>query len=151
MKVIKKEYHIWAPLSKVWDALVNPKTIDKWSQLDSSSEHPTGSREVLQKEATSLGGAGFSIMSDKVGSKFSLWGGDIWGKNVKVSPKKELVQEWYGGDWHKPSIAIFKLIYKDGCTTLFLTHEGVPEKEVDSFDKGWDDSYLAPIKELLEK
>ena len=135
----------------VWDALVNPKTIDKWSQLDSSTEHPTGSREVLQKEATTLGGGRFSKMSAKVGSKFSLWGGDIWGKNIKVTPKQELVQQWYGGDWSEPSIAKFKLTHKDRCTTLYLTHSKVPEKEFDSIDQGWDEYYLGPIKELLEK
>jgi len=110
----------------VWNALTNSKTIDKW-------------------------GGGPSKMSSKQGVKFSLWGGDIWGKNIKVSPKKELVQEWYGGNWEKPSIASFKLTHKDDCTTLYLTHSEVPEKEFDSIDKGWDDYYLAPIKELLEK
>ena len=48
MKVIKQEYHIWAPLERVWDALVNPKTIEKW-------------------------GAGKAEMSDKEEKKFSLW------------------------------------------------------------------------------
>jgi len=115
-----------APQDAVWNALVNPKTIDEWS-------------------------GGPTKMSAKVGVKFSLWGGDIWGKNIKVTPKKELVQEWYGGNWDKPSIASFKLTHKDGCTTLYLTHSEVPEKEFDSIDKGWDEYYLGEIKELLEK
>ena len=100
-----------APLDKVWDALVNPKTIEKWSRLDSSAEHPTGSREVLQKEATSLGGAGPAKMSSKNGFSFSLWGGDIWGKNIKVTPKKELIQEWFAGKWPKPSIVTFPAMF----------------------------------------
>ena len=139
-----------APLDKVWDALVNPKTIEKWSRLDSSAEHPTGSREVLQKEATSLGGAGPAKMSSKNGFSFSLWGGDIWGKNIKVTPKKELIQEWFAGKWPKPSIVTFRLTHKNGCTTLFLTHKAVPIKELDSIDKGWHDYYLGEIKKLLE-
>ena len=124
--MIKQKYLINAPIEKVWDALTNPAIIDKW-------------------------GGGPSKFEKRVGGKFSFWGGDIWGKNIKVIPKKELVQEWYGGNWDKPSIASFKLTHKDGCTTLYLTHSKVPEKEFDSIDQGWDEYYLGPIKALLEK
>ena len=46
-------------------------------------------------------------MSEKEGAVFSLWGRDIHGKNVLVKPEKELVQEWFAGDWEKPSIVNF--------------------------------------------
>ena len=126
MKVIKKEYHIWAPLERVWDALVNPKTIEKW-------------------------GAGKAEMSDKEEKKFSLWDGEIHGTNLKVDPQKRLVQEWYSSDDPKHATkATFTLTHKDDCTALFLKHEGVREKNYDSIDKGWDEYYLGPIKKLLE-
>lgn len=115
-----------APQDAVWDSLVNPKTIQKW-------------------------GAGPAKMDVKEGGSFSIWGGDIWGKNINVTPKKELIQEWFTGNWPKPSIVTFRLTHKNGCTTLFLTHKGVPEKEFDSIDEGWDDYYLGEIQKLLEK
>lgn len=125
MKTIRKQYHIYASKEAVWDALVNPKTIEKW-------------------------GGGPVKMSAKSGAKFSLWGGDIWGKNTKVTSKAELVQDWYGGDWDAPSIATFKLTHRAGCTALYLTHKNIPE-DAESFNKGWDDYYLGAIKHLLEK
>jgi uncharacterized protein YndB with AHSA1/START domain len=125
--IIEKEYHIMASQEAVWDALTNSETIEKW-------------------------GAGPAIMSGREKDKFSLWGNDIKGVNLKVVPQKKLVQEWYSSDdpGHTTK-ATFTLTHKDGCTTLFLKHEGVGEKNFESIDKGWDDYYLGEIKKLLEK
>jgi len=125
MGKITKEYQIRAPIEKVWQALVSPEKINKW-------------------------GAGKAKMSEKEGEEFSLWSGDIHGKNVEVVPGKKLIQEWYGGDWPKPSKAIFTLTEREGKTILKLEHTGVPEKEHDAIDQGWDDYYLGPIKKFLE-
>lgn len=114
-----------APREKVWEALVDPDIIGKW-------------------------GAGPAMMSEKEGSEFSIWGGDIHGKNIEVKKGEKLVQEWQERDWAKHSIVTFRLTHKDGCTTLFLTHKDVPEEESKDIDKGWDDYYLGQIKMLLE-
>lgn len=78
MKIIKQIYKISASIQEVWRALVEPEVINQW-------------------------GGGPARMDDKVGTQFSLWGGDIHGKNIKVVENKELIQDWYGGDWDKPS------------------------------------------------
>lgn len=126
MKIIKKKYLIDAPVEKVWESLVDPKIIVKW-------------------------GAGPAAMSDKVGAKFKLWGGDIYGKNTKVVVNKELAQDWYGGKWDEPSKVVFTLTKKGDRTLLELVHENVPEKEIADIDSGWDNYYLDPMKEYLEK
>lgn len=90
-------------------------------------------------------------MSGKENAEFELWGGDIHGKNIEVVKNKILKQEWYGGDWEKPSIAIFELMEKDGKTIVTLTNTGVPEEEIDSIADGWDRYYIGEIKKLLEK
>jgi activator of HSP90 ATPase len=126
MKPIKQTYIIKAPIEKVWDALVNAKTIEKW-------------------------GGGPAKMQSTQMSQFSLWGGDIHGKNTKVVKNKKLVQEWYGGDWEKPSKVVFELSQKDGKTTVKLTHTNLPEGEEKEFEKGWKEYYLGPLKKLLEK
>ena len=125
MKVINKIYQINAPIEKVWDALVNPSTINKW-------------------------GGGPVKMSQDEGFGFEFWGGDIFGTNTKVVKNKALEQDWYGGKWEKPSKVKFELSEKDGKTELILVHKYLPEAEADDFDKGWDDYYLGPIKQLLE-
>lgn len=114
-----------APLSEVWKALTDPKVIDKW-------------------------GGGPAKMSDKEGFNFSLWGGDIHGTNTKVIKEKLLLQDWFGGDWDKPSKLQFKLTHKDGCTTLYLTQTEIPPQEFEDIKDGWDRYYVGEIKKLLE-
>ena len=126
MKTIHKKYEIKTPLKKVWQCLIDPKEIEAW------------------------GGGPNVKMDDKIGTKFSLWGGDIHGTNTKVTAQKELVQDWYGGDWPKASVVTFRLSQKGTTTVLELIHEGVPEDQVKDFDDGWDDYYVGPMKEYLE-
>lgn len=61
------------------------------------------------------------------------------------------MQEWYSGDWPKPSKVTFTLTYKDGCTTLYFTHEDVPPEEINDIDDGWESYNLGEIRKLLEK
>lgn len=126
MKTIKQTYKINAPIETVWDALTNPKTIDAW-------------------------GGGPSKMRAVKGEKFEFWGGDIYGRNIKVLKNKELVQEWFSGDWKEASRATFKLQANGNKTTIQLIHENVPDKDASDIDDGWKSYYLGPLKKLLEK
>ena len=125
MKTIRQECQISAPVEKVWEALVDPKMIEKW-------------------------GGGPAKMKAEAGFEFEFWGGDIHGKNIEVVKSKKLVQEWYSGDWPKPSRAIFDLIPKDGGTLVYLIHEDVPDEGAKDIADGWNRYYLGKIKELLE-
>ncbi len=125
-KPIRKSYVINASVSTVWDALVNPKTIDRW-------------------------GGGKAVMSDHEGAPFSLWNGDIHGKNLKVIREKKLVQEWIAGrKWTKPSKATFTLRADRDKTRVELVHTGVPENEWDEINDGWDWYYLGELKKAVE-
>jgi len=126
MKSLDKNYEIKAELEEVWQALVDPKIIEEW-------------------------GAGPAEMSDEVGFRFKLWDGDIWGKNIKVEKNKKLVQEWFSGKWDQPSVVEFVLNYEDGVATLNLKHSSIPDGEFEDISNGWDDYYIGPMKELLEK
>ncbi len=126
MKKIKQTYLINAPVEKVWEALVDPKVIEKW-------------------------GAGPAIMNPQEAFEFSLWGGDIHGKNTKIIERKQLIQEWYEKGWEKPSRVTFNLSSKDNKTEIELIHEQIPDSRLKDIDQGWKDYYLGPIKKLLEK
>jgi activator of HSP90 ATPase len=115
-----------APVGKVWQALVDSKMIDSW-------------------------GGGPAKISDKAGSSFSLWGGDIHGKNLEVEKNKKLVQEWFSGGWKTPSKVSFMLKEEKEGTRLDLLHENVPDAEEKDIAEGWDVYYLGEIKKLLEK
>lgn len=127
MKALRQTYHIKAPVAEVWDALVNPKSIDAW------------------------GGGPDVAMDDKEGTEFSLWEGDIYGKNITVKKDKLLVQEWFGGNWDQPSEVTFILHKEKNGTKLEMLQEKIPDSEVDDIEEGWEDYYLGPMKHYLEK
>lgn len=123
--MIRQRYKIYAPIEKVWGALTSEKIIEKW-------------------------GGGPVKFVNKVNGKFSFWGGDIWGKNLEITNKKKLVQEWYGGNWDKPSRVTFILKSNGDTTSVELTHEDVPENEEADFADGWRRYYMGEVKKLLE-
>jgi len=122
---IKKVYKIRSSIEDVWKALVDQSVINKW-------------------------GGGPSIMVESVGTDFELWNGDVYGKNIGIIHESQLVQEWFGGDWAKPSIVTFSLKKEDPYTILKLEQTNVPFDEVEDIDSGWDDFYLGPMKKMLE-
>jgi activator of HSP90 ATPase len=126
MRVLKQEYKIKAAIVDVWKALIDPKVIDQW-------------------------GGGPAKMKEENGFEFSLWGGDIYGKNTKVVRMRELEQDWYGGKWDQPSKLKFELKEEEGITTVILTQTNIPENEFDDIADGWKTYYLGEIKKLLEK
>lgn len=125
MATLRRTYRIRAPLERVWQALVDPEVIREWSGAS-------------------------AVMDDQVGKEFSLWAGDITGKNVKVEMMRELVQEWQYHGWTTPSIVTLRLTKDDDETTVELLHENLPEKSAKSIAQGWQSEYLGPIKKLLE-
>lgn len=136
MKTVNQTYLINAPAEKVWQALVDPKIIDDW-------------------------GGSPAKMSGKEGFEFSLWGGDIHGKNIQVIPRKKLVQDWMYGEWDEYSKVTFNLSEKDdplrrevkskvSKTRLDLIHENIPDKEAKDIADGWKRYYMGPLKSLLE-
>lgn len=126
MEEISKTYHIESTLDKVWQALVNPVEIAKW-------------------------GADPAEMKPVEGFEFSLWGGDIYGKNIEVEPKEKLVQEWFSSDIDKPTTATIELSEdEDGFVEINLLHEGVPDEARLEVEEGWDKYYFGAIKEYLE-
>jgi len=127
MKTIRQSYTILSPIGPVWDAFVEPSLIEKW-------------------------GGGPAVMSDEEGFEFSLWGGDIYGKNTQIIKHKVIKQDWFSGKkWNSPSKLTFIFNDNSDVTTVDLVHEDVPDDDADSIAEGWKDYYLGPIKELIEK
>ena len=126
MKTIKQKYVINVPVGKVLQAITDPKEIEGW-------------------------GAGPAKMDYKVGTKFSLWGGEVYGTNTKVIENKLLEQDWSESDWNSPSKVRFTLYEENGKTTVELFHTDVPDSDVNDIDDGWHRYYLGPLKKYLEK
>lgn len=125
MKNIKQTYLIDSSIDKVWQALVDPKIIDDW-------------------------GGGAAKMEAKEGFEFSLWDGEVHGKNIKVIPNKKLVQDWMEGEWDNYSKVTFNLSKQGDKTKVELIQENIPDNEFEEIEDGWKRYYLGPLKKLLE-
>ncbi len=126
MTTIRKSYVIDAPPEIVWRALTDAAAMEEW-------------------------GAGPAEFDARAGGSFSQWGGSQHGTVTEIVSGDRLVEDWFGGDWPEPSVAVFRLSEHGEGTLLDLTHTGVPEDEVGDFDAGWDEYYLGPIKEWAER
>lgn len=91
-----------------------------------------------------------AIMDDKEGTEFSLWEGDICGKNLSITPNKEIVQEWYFGESESKSIACIKLKINQNKTRLILSHKNIPDEVYDEICEGWREYYLGSMQNFLE-
>ena len=127
MKTIKQTHTINAPVEEVFIALVNPLTIELWS--------------------------GYTAKMEKIpGSEFSIFDGDIEGKNIDFIENEMVKQEWYFGEENPPSIVTIKLrgTKKNDKTEVELIHENVPESEFDEMELGWKRYYWGAIKEYFK-
>ncbi len=125
MKTIKQIYKIKAPVDRVWQALVDPALIEKW-------------------------GGGPANMAPIEGYEFTLWGGDVHGKNLKVEDYKLLIQDWADNDLPTPTPVEFSLSVKDNHTVVVMKQTNIPESRIDDLTDGWKRYYLGPLKKLVE-
>ena len=126
MPTIEQTYEINAKPEEVFEALVNPDIIQHWSGDEAK-------------------------MSAAVGAKFSLWGGQMFGKNLEVIADKKIVQEWCYDQWKAPSKVTFTIKAKGKGCTVKLLHEDVPERSLKSIAEGWDSYYLGAIREMFNE
>jgi activator of HSP90 ATPase len=103
-----------------------------------------------RKHAAFTGGD--AKISRKVGGKFTIYGGDIEGKNLELVPDQKIVQTWRYSDWPEGhySIATFALEPTEKGTRLIFTQTDVPDEKYEDIKQGWKDYYWAPMKVMLE-
>jgi activator of HSP90 ATPase len=120
MKTFKKTFRINAEPSDIYSALTNPYTIELWSGYHAE-------------------------MSTEPGSEFSLWEGDITGKNLEFVQDKKLVQEWYFGDQAEKSIVTISLFPDKDNSSVTVEHTNIPDEEFDDIAEGWREYYIGAI------
>ncbi len=120
MKTFKKTFKINAEPSDIYSALTNPYTIELWSGYPAK-------------------------MSTETGSEFSLWEGDITGRNVEFIQDKKVVQEWYFGNQDDKSIVTI-IISPDGENSqVTVEHTNIPDDDFAEISEGWREFYIGAI------
>lgn len=123
-KTIKLTRHIKASPEDIYRALVTPFSLELWTGEPAE-------------------------MSEEPGSEFSLFGGNIVGRNQELVPDSMLRQQWYFGEDVVSEVTI-SLIAEKGKTKVEVLHEGIPEEAYENMLEGWKDSYLALLKDFFE-
>ena len=126
MKDFKKYYTFPAPPEEVYLALTNPLSVKLFTGAEAE-------------------------MSTVVGSEFSLFDGDITGKNLEFEENKKIVQQWYFDGQDEPSIVTLKIHeYKKGAS-VELTHTNIPDDVYEEFVDGWNTSYFGELLEFFQE
>ena len=125
MQDLRRYYRIKGSPEEIYAALVNPFSISLW----------TGSEAQMNEEE---------------GSEFSLFDGDISGKNLRFEKDHKIVQEWYFGDQPEPSIVTITLRQDRHFTKIELHHTHIPDEAFEDMEYGWDSYYFGALKEFFE-
>jgi activator of HSP90 ATPase len=120
MKTYKKSFRINTEPADVYSAITNPYTISLWSGYPAE-------------------------MSTEPGSEFSLWEGDITGRNIEFVQDRKVVQEWYFGDQAEKSIVTITIAPDGGSSLVTVEHTNIPDDEYNDFAEGWKDFYFGAI------
>ena len=126
MKDFKKHYTIKkATAEEVYNALTNPFTMELWTGYPAK-------------------------MDTQPGSEFSLWEGDIVGRNIEFVHNKKIVQEWYFGDQEKQSIVTIELFPDKKGVSVRLTHTNIPDEAYENMIEGWNNFYFENLKRFFD-
>jgi activator of HSP90 ATPase len=120
MKTFKKSFKINAEPSDIYSAITNPYTIELW----------TGYK---------------AVMSETPGSEFSLWDGDITGKNIEFVKDKKVVQEWYFGEKPEQSIVTITIQPDKENSVVTVEHVNIPDEDFADIAEGWREYYIGAI------
>jgi activator of HSP90 ATPase len=125
MKAIRQKHHIQAPVDEVYTALTNPFTIELWT--------------------------GFSaVMNAQPDTEFSLFDGDIVGRNIEFLENKLIRQQWYYEGESVESVVTLILKPEKLNTVIELTQTNVPDEVYDEMVNGWKTMYFKSLKQFFK-
>lgn len=93
-------------------------------------------------------------MSDKVGAKWSAFGGSISGRNLMLVPGKMIVQAWRSTQFKKTdpdSVMVMTFTKVADGARIDLVHVNVAAKDHNGVTNGWKKYYWEPWRAYLKK
>ncbi len=91
-------------------------------------------------------------ITSKEGADYFAHDGYIKGKNLRLIRDKLIVQSWRASSWNHTemdSTFILMLEQKGKDAVLEMIHANVPDNEMESLAKGWNQYYWEPWKSYL--
>ncbi|MCJ7715274.1 MAG: SRPBCC domain-containing protein [Anaerolineales bacterium] len=105
----------------------------------------------LDSEKHSKMTGGKAIISDQEGESFSAWDGYILGRNLKLHPDHQIIQEWRTTEFEESdpdSLLKISLIPEGRSTRITIEHSNLPAHG-QQYKQGWIDAYLTPMSEFF--
>jgi activator of HSP90 ATPase len=124
MREFKKYFKLEASPADLYNALTNPTMIEIW----------TGEP---------------AIMSAEPGSEFSLWDGEISGRNIEFVADRKIVQQWYFGE-ESDSVVTIKLHPDKAGTNVEVHQTNIPDEAYENIAEGWESDYFGSLSELFD-
>ncbi len=103
------------------------------------------------KEHTAMTG-GEAECSDKAEGVFTTWDGYISGRNIKLVPNMEIVQNWRTSEFledDEDSVLKIRLSKVKNGTEMTLHHSNIPEGQL-QYETGWKEHYFEPMTEYFD-
>jgi activator of HSP90 ATPase len=125
MKTIRQKHHIQATTIEVYTALTNPFTIELWSGFP-------------------------AIMSTMPDSEFSLFEGDIIGKNIAFIENEQIKQLWYFEGEKEDSVVTISIEQDKNSSIVNVVHENVPDAVFEEMTEGWKKIYFGSLKRFFK-
>jgi activator of HSP90 ATPase len=120
MKTFKKSFKINAEPSDIYSAITNPYTIELWSGYPAK-------------------------MDTEPGNEFSLWEGDITGKNLELIQDRKVVQEWYFGNQSEKSVVTITIQPDRDNSLVTVEQTNIPDDDFTDISEGWKEYYIGAI------
>lgn len=125
MKQISKSFFIKANREEIFNALTNPLSLELWTGYP-------------------------AVMEPAPGTEFSLWEGDITGKNLEIVHGEKIVQEWFFDDPENSSVVTIELKDEKNGARIHLLHTNIPDEAFNNINYGWKEYFFDPLKKYLE-
>ena len=104
------------------------------------------------KQFTTFSGVPGEIHRE-AGGAFSLFDGQIMGRNVELVSDRRIVQAWRSASWPEGiySIAKFEFEARGSGTRLVFDHTGFPPALRNHLASGWQEHYFGLLKKYFEE
>jgi activator of HSP90 ATPase len=89
-------------------------------------------------------------MSTEPGSEFSMWNGNISGRNLEFEENRKIVQKWnFDGQKEDSIVTIILHPHKKG-TSVELKHTNIPDEVYEEFVEGWGTMYFGMLRDFYK-
>ena len=127
MKNYKKYFKISATPEAVYKAYTRPELIEVWTSAD-------------------------VVFEEKENTEFSLFDGDVTGRNIKFVEGSLIQQEWYfENEAGMESIVTLKFHADKDVTSLEVQQTNIPDDAYDNILMGWTEVIIPGICEVVEE